>query len=100
MLNGRHCAEQAEKAVRIVRGGLEMVLVEYIDQQCSAESSEHLGCGVRQKLRPGELACNGEAETHGRVEMGPGIRACNEDSAHDCEAPGHCDYYPSRSLGL
>ena len=69
VLNGRHCAEQAEKSVRIVRSGLEMVLIEYIYQQCPAESSEHLCHGVRQKLRPGELARDGESETHCRIEM-------------------------------
>ena len=88
MLDGRHGAECPEHAVRILGGGLVMIIIENIDQQSSGKTSQHLCCDIRKDCIPCETAGYGKTESDGRIQMRTGVRTCDEDAAHDRKTPG------------
>ena len=47
-----------------------MVTIEYVNQNCTDKSAEHLGCYVRKDCIPCEIAGNGESECDCRIEVG------------------------------
>ena len=98
--NSRHGAEGAEHGVGFVGGGLVVVLIEHIDQQGAHETTQHLGDDVTADGRPGELAGDGKAQRHSRIQVRTGNRAGDEDAHHHGKAPRKGDDDPSAALGF
>ena len=77
-----------------------MVFIEQPDEDGADKAAEHLGDDIAHDVRPGEGAEDGEPQGDGRIEVGAGNRAGNEDARHDGEAPSEGDDDPPRTLGF
>ena len=77
-----------------------MIHVEGIYQDGTEDSAEHLGNDIWNDVGPGEAARKGKSERYRRVEVGAGIRACDQHAGHYGETPGEGYHYPSGTVCL